>query len=103
MALVFAVMHSYNIFFTFYCFCPFLFYTFFESGSSIDKLMKRSMIQVCHSLMFFFNRAIPRGLNSSKILSLMFVHVFCKSVTGLILRILENLWFNDLCAELQSK
>ena len=29
----------------------------------------------------------------------MFVYVLCKFVSGLILRLLENLWFGDLCAE----
>ena len=38
--------------FFFYCFCPFLFYTFLKSG--IDKLTEWSMIPVCPSLMCFF-------------------------------------------------
>ena len=39
------------------------------------------------------------GTNSSKILCLMFVYISQKFVSGLILKILENLRFDDLCAE----
>ena len=94
MSLVFAVMHLYGIF---YCFCPFLFYTFFKSG--IDKWTERSTIPACLSLMCFFNRGNTKGTNFSKMLCLMFVYVFCKFVSGLILWFLDNLWFEGLRAE----
>ena len=48
---------------------------------------------------FFFNRGNTEGTKSSKILYLMFVHVFCKFVPGLILWFLDSLWFDDLRAE----
>ena len=73
MALVFAVMHLYNILEFFFCFCPFLFYTFFKSG--IDKSTEWSTIPACPSLMCFVNRGDTEGTNSSKILCPMFVYV----------------------------
>ena len=76
MMLVFAVMHLYDIFLFFYCFCPFLFYTFLKSG--IDKLMEWSTIPACPSFMCFFNRGDTEGTNSSKILWSVFVYfLFC--------------------------
>ena len=48
----------------FYCFCPFLFYTFKKSG--IDKSTEWFTIPVCPSLMCFFNRGDTEGTNSSK-------------------------------------
>ena len=58
----------------------------------------------CPSLMCvyaFFIRGDAEGTNSSKILCLMFVYVllFCKFVSGLILWFLENVCFDDLSAE----
>ena len=99
MTLVFAVMHLYNILEFFYCFCLFLFYTFLKSG--IDKSTEWSTIPACPSLMCFFNRGGTEGTNSSKILCSMFVHVlfYVNLCTGLILWFLNNLWFDDLCAE----
>ena len=73
MTLVFAVMHLYSILDFFYCFCPFLFCTFFKSG--IDKATEWSTIIACPSLMCFFNRGGTEGTNSSKILCPMFVDV----------------------------
>ena len=88
-------------FFFFYCFCPFLLYTFKKPG--IAKSTEWSTITVCPSLMcfFFFNRGNTEGTNSSKILCLMFCvyFVICKVVSGLILLFLGNLWFDDLCEE----
>ena len=81
----------------FYCFCPFLFYTFIKSG--IDKLTEWSTIPSCPSLMCFFNRGDAEGTNSSKILCSMFVYVLCKFVSGLILWFMDNLWFYDLRTE----
>ena len=52
------------------------------SLSHMDKSMEWSMIPVCPSLMCFFNRGSTEGTNSSKILCLMFVYVFCKFVLG---------------------
>ena len=60
MSLVFAVMHLYDLYKFFYCFCPFLFYTFKKSG--IDKLMEWSTITACPSLVYFFTGVIPKGL-----------------------------------------
>ena len=74
MALVFAVMHVYNIFLLLLS-IPFL-YFFFKSG--IDISMEWSTILVCPSFMCFFNRGDTEGTNSAKILCPMFVYVlFC--------------------------
>ena len=73
MTLVFAVMHSYNIFSIFYCFCPFFSYTFLKSG--IDKSTEWSAVPACPGLVCFFDRGDTEGTNSSKILCLMFVYV----------------------------
>ena len=72
MALVFAVMCLYNIL-IFYCFCPFLCYTFLKSG--IDKSMEGSTIPICPSLLCFFHRGNNKRTNSLTILCLMFVYV----------------------------
>ena len=49
---------------------------------------------------FFFNRGDTEGTNSSKILCSMFIYVvLCKFVSGLILWFIDNVWFDDLCAE----
>ena len=72
LALVFAVMHLYNIFKFFIASVHFFFYTFLKSG--IDKLVKWSMIPACPSLMCFFNRGNTEGTNTLKILCLMFLY-----------------------------
>ena len=75
MALVFAVMHLYNIFNSLLLLSiPFFILFFFKSV--IDKSMERSTIAVCYSHMFVFNRSITNGTNSStkKKKCLMFVH-----------------------------
>ena len=49
-----------------------------------------------------FNRGNIEGTKSSKMLCLMFVYVcfvLYGFVSGLVLWILENLWFDELCAE----
>ena len=74
MALVFAVMHLYNIleFFIASVHSFFiLFYPFFKSG--IDKSTEWSMTPACRSLMCFFDRGDTEGANSSKILCMIFV------------------------------
>ena len=65
------------------------------------KLKEGSTIPVCLSLMCFFNRGDTEGTSSSKMLCSMFVYVLflCKFVSGLILWFMDNLWFDDLCAE----
>ena len=99
-ALVFVVMHLYNILILFLLSIP-LKNTF--KKSDIDKSTEESTIPVCPSLMdFFFNRGNTEGTNSSKILCLMFVYVcfvLYKFVSGLVLWSVENLWFDDLCTE----
>ena len=42
---------------------------------------------------------LKEGTNPSTILYLMFVYVFCKFVSGLILWVLDDMWFDDLRAE----
>ena len=71
-AMVFAVMHLYNIsFYKKYCFCPFLFYTVF------GKRTEWSTIPSCPSFMYFFNRGNTEGMNALKIWCLVFVCMFC--------------------------
>ena len=59
------------------------------------------MILACPSVMCFCNRGNTEGTNSSKILCSMFVYVlfYVNLCTGLILWLLNNLWFDDLRAE----
>ena len=78
MALVFAVMHLYNIKKNSLLLSIPFFYTFLKSG--IDKSTELPTISVCPSLMCFFNRGDTGGTYSSKILCSMFVYVFCKFV-----------------------
>ena len=68
----------------------------------IDKWMEWSTIPAWPIPMCFFNRGNTERTNFLKILSLMFVYVcfvLYKFVSGLILQIWENLWFDDVCAE----
>ena len=48
-----------------------------------------------------FYRGNTEGANTLNILCLMFLYVFvlCRFVSGLILWLLDNLWFDDLRAE----
>ena len=59
------------------------------------------MIPAFSSLVCFFDRGGTKGTNSSKILCSMFVYVlfYVNLCTGLILWLLNNLWFDDLHAE----
>ena len=70
-ALVFAVMHLYDLIFLLLLSIPFLY--FLKSG--IDKSTEWSTIPECPSFMCFFNRGDTEGANSSKILCPMFVYV----------------------------
>ena len=93
MALVFAVMHLYNVN-IFIASVHSFFNTLRKSG--IDKSMEWSTIAACPSLTCFCNRSNTEGTNSSKSLRLMCVfYVLCGFVSGLILRFLDNLWFDD--------
>ena len=73
MALVFPVLHLYNIFLFFIASVHSLLILFYKSG--IDKSTEWSTILACPSLMSFFNRGDTEGTNSSKILCPMFVYV----------------------------
>ena len=99
MALVFAVMHLYNIFNFLIAFVHFFF--IFLKKSGIDKSTEWSTIPECPSLMCFINRGDTKGTNSSKSLCLMFVHVlfYVNLCTGLILLFLDNFWFDNLPVE----
>ena len=74
MALVFAVMHLYNILIFFIAFVH-SFFILFKKKSSIDKSTEWSTIPACPSLMCFFNRGATEGTNSLKILYSMFMFV----------------------------
>ena len=86
MALVFAVMHLYNILeFFFIASVHSFFIYFFKSG--IDKSTEWSTIPACPSLTYFFKRGDTEEINSSKILCSMFVCFdLCKFVyrTGFV-------------------
>ena len=100
MALVFAVMHLYNILiFLLLLSIPFSY--FLKKKYVVDKSTEWSTIPACPSLMCFFNRGDTEGTNSSKILCSMFVYVlsYVNLCTGLILWSLSNLWFDNLRAE----
>ena len=71
MALVFPVVHLYDIFIA----CVRSFFLYFKKKSGIDKSTQWSTIPACPSLMCFFNRGDTEGTNSSKVLCLMFVYV----------------------------
>ena len=75
MALVFAVMHLYNILEFFLLLLSIPFFTLFKKKSGIDKSTEWSTIPACPSLMCFFNRGDTKGTNSLKILCPMFVYV----------------------------
>ena len=100
MAVVFAVMHSYNIF-DFLLLLSILFLKIFCFKSGIDKSMENSTIPACPSRMCLFNRGNTEETNSSKMYCLMFAYFFvlCGFVSKLILWFLDNLWFDDLGAE----
>ena len=72
-----------------------------RTAAGIDKSTEWSTIPACPSLMCFFNRGDTERTKSSKILCLMFVCVlfYVNLCTGLILWFLNNLRFDDLCAE----
>ena len=99
MALVFAVMHLYNILKCFIASVYSFFYTFLKSG--IDKLTEWSTIPACPSLMCFFNRGDTEETNSSKriLFDVCVCFVLCNFVSGPILWFLDNLLFDDLRAE----
>ena len=63
----------------------------FKSG--IDKSTEWTTIPACPSFVCFFNRVGAEGINFSKILCSMFVHVlfYVNLCTGLILWFLNNL------------
>ena len=74
MALVFAIMHLYNIL-DFFIASVHSFFQFFFLKSGIDKSTEWSTIPACPSLMCFFNWGDTEGTNSSKILCSTFVYV----------------------------
>ena len=103
--LLFAVMHLYiyvYIFFIASVHSFFFIYFFFFFKDGIYKSTDWSTIPPCPtSLTCFFNRGDTEVTNSSKILCLMFVYVLfnVNLCTRMILRFLNNLWFDDLRAE----
>ena len=105
MALVFAVMHLYNIFKFFIASVHsfFLYILFFYNLVLINRRngpRYQRVLSLC-VFFFFFNRGDTEGTNSSKILCSIFVHVllYVNLCTWLILWFLNNLWFDDLRAE----
>ena len=90
MALVFAVMHLYNLFLIFIASVHSFFILFLKSG--IDKSIEWSSISACPSLMCFLSRGDTEGTNSSNILCSMFVYVlfYVNLCTRLILWFFNN-------------
>ena len=72
MALVFAVMHLHNNYFSIAIASDHSFFILFFK-SDIDNSTEWSMIPACPSLTCFFKRGSSKGTNSSKILCLMVV------------------------------
>ena len=111
MALVSAFMHLYVIFKKkFIAFIlPFFFLILSKKSGTLCIVKSREgyTIAVCPRSKCFFNRGNSEGTNSSEISCLRLVYVCCvcffffndKFASGLILLILENLWFDDLGAE----
>ena len=75
MALLFAVLHLYNILILVLLLSIPFFYILFFFKSVIDKSTERSTIPACPSLMCFFNMGDTEGTNSWKKLCSMFVYV----------------------------
>ena len=99
MTLVFAIMHLYNIFRFFYCFCPFLFYNFFLNPVLIIRRNSPRYQRVL-ALCAFLTGLIPKGLIFENfVFDVCVCFVLCKFVSGLILWFMDNLWFDDLRAE----
>ena len=101
MALVFAVMHLYNIF-IFLLLLSILFLYFKKNPVLINRRngpRYQRVLALC--AFFFFNRGDTEGTNSSKILCSMFVYVlfYVNLCAELMLWFLNNLWFDDLRAE----
>ena len=101
MALIFAVMHLYDIL-NFLLLLSIPFYISQKSG--IDKLTEWSTIPACSSLMccccFFSTGAIPKGLILQKN-CLTFVYtgfIYVNLCQDWFFWFLEDLWFEDLCA-----
>ena len=78
-------------------FCPFLFHTFFKNMVLINRRNGPRYQRVLASCAFLTG-AIPKGLIVWKV-CLMFVYIFLKFVSGLILCFLDHMWFDDLGAE----
>ena len=80
---------------------PFSFF-FTSLKYGIDKSTEWSTVPACPSLMCFFNKGDTEGTNSSKILCSMFMFyvILC---TRLILRFLNNLWFDGLRARVNRR
>ena len=76
---------------------PFLHFFYMKSG--IDKSTEWSTIPACPRLMCLFNKRNTEGTNSSKKICLTLVYVLRQFVSGLILWLFGNLWFDDLCEE----
>ena len=58
------------------------------------------MIPACPSLMCVLTGVIPKGLILKNfVFDVCVCFVLCKFVSGLILWFMDNLWFDDLCAE----
>ena len=62
-----------------------------------------SAVPACPGIVYFFvvDRGDAGGSGSSKVLCLMFVYILfdVSLCTGLILWLLDGLWFDGLCAE----
>ena len=100
MALVFAVMHLYNILkFLLLLSIPFL-YFFFNNLVLINR-RNGPRYQRVLDLCAFLRGMILKGLILQKknVFDVCVCFVSCKFVSGLALRFMDNLWFDDLHAK----
>ena len=104
MTLVFAVMHLYNILDFFIASVHSFFILFFLNLVLINRRngprYQRVLVLCFFVFLFFLTGSIPKGLILRKFCALcLCMFCLCKFVSGLSLWFLENLCFDDLCAE----
>ena len=100
MALIFAVMHLYNIFFI-ASVHSFFFLNTYKKNLVLINRRNGPRYQRVLALRAFLTGVMPKGLILRKFCVrclCMFCFMSCKLVSGLILWFMETLWFDDLCA-----
>ena len=100
MALVFAVMHSYTYFFFLIASVRSFFLHFKKKKMVLINRQNGPRYQSVLALCAFLTGAILKGqIFEKNLFEVCVCFVVCKFVSGLILRFLGKLWFDDLCEE----